>query len=126
MTRLCTQGPGRVAFTGWRLPSMLLATAFIAGCSNVEDKVYDIMKCAKVATHLGKRDLARNAIGHIQQYEQELNKRISAGSRSMSAIAMNQRVEDDLALHRYATEGKVQILTEVFQSSTCQGYYQPA
>lgn len=104
----------------------LAAVMALAGCSSVEDKVYDIMKCARVATHLGKRDLARNAIGHIQQYEQELNKRISAGSRSMSAIALGQRVDDDLALHRYATEGKLSVLAEVFQSSTCQGYYRPA
>ncbi|UGB37248.1 hypothetical protein [Frateuria soli] len=96
----------------------------LAGCgSSPEDKVYEAFKCGKVATLLEQNknsDIAmKKAIPYIRQMEK------GGGSPARLAMEMSQRFQDDVPLYKLSLDGQMGLLTEIYQSQTCQALYEP-
>lgn len=115
--------PARVS---WRtllvLVLAILAFPWLSGCSSKpEDKIYEALKCAKVASMLGRRADADAVTPKVTAIMEQLPR--FQGSAAMFMMQMGQRLQEDLDLEGYDIERQMKILTKVYESSKCQELY---
>lgn len=102
----------------------LAAIAALAGCGNsAEDKLYEGFKCSRVASQLGSSTAAANAMENVREYALDLDKSVPPDQRARHAMRATERFQDDVPLHKLSNQGKRELLTSIYQSSTCQELY---
>ena len=100
---------------------MVCVSLMLASCSSVEDDIYEIFKCSKVAAQLGHPEQGRIAMEKMKMYEDEIDPNMNPGIFMME---MNQRFQDDLELYRYTSASAVRIMSDVYESGFCQDLYE--
>lgn len=109
----------RIAFPEARICAVAVAAALVlVGCSSADSKIYDSFKCAKVAMMSGRSAEARAASVKIEPYLKEIKE-----GQSQYLMRLSTKFTDDLELHRYSPMGAAKIISDTFESSTCQKLY---
>lgn len=102
------------------LMALVICTLALTGCSSAEDKIYKGFRCAKIASLLGESSASKKAMGKILLDAERLT--TSENPRYLE-MKMNERFQDDVPLYRYGPKAQEKVLTSLYESSECQGYY---
>ena len=96
------------------LPSLLM------GCSpSLDDQVYEIFKCGKAATLLGRPADADAAL----KKGATVFAQIKGPNQSLYMMQMGERFQDDFPLYKYQLSGQLEILRDLYKSKACQALY---
>ena len=126
MNHSLQQGGHQAAPTqvSWRtlLVLAVLTVPWLSGCSSKpEDKIYEALKCAKVASMLGQKADANAVTPKLEAIMQDLPP--LQGSQAMFMMQLGQRFQEDMDLEGHGIERQMKILTKVYESSKCQELY---
>ena len=109
----------RFARTPLLVAAIATVLASMAGCSGDDARIYDIYKCAHVATILRRQAEASAAIAKAKPLLEQ-----KKGHPAEYMMPLKDKLTDDLALYRLSPMGQAQKINDVYESSTCQKLYQ--
>lgn len=90
----------------------------LAGCSTDESKLYDIFKCGKAASLLGRTAEASAAGRKSVEYDSRIQ-----GSKARLAMEMSEKFNDQTGMNGRNRSAAADAVRDLYQSSTCQAIY---
>jgi len=103
---------------------LLLATGVLvlSGCDNVKDDYHDAFWCGKVADRLNQSNKVEGAVRYMGDLLSKTDKDTRRElTRSEYPFIISEELEGELA--GYNLRGKLEYLTDEFESSKCRDVY---